>query len=104
MEKCFSKTSPFYLQTLMNTYQGPLFSAEQKQSTWELTKILSKALFAKLSKASTCTRAAATNNLFSLNSLLLWASIQHHAMMKAFEEHNFEKHPDVQPKVLNYQG
>ena len=35
MEKWFSKTSTFYLQTLLNTCQGPLFSAKQKHSTWD---------------------------------------------------------------------
>ena len=46
MEKWFSKTSTFYLHTLLNTYSGPLFSAEQNHSMWELTKILTKVLFA----------------------------------------------------------
>ncbi len=83
---------------------GPLVLGRAKMATWELTKILSKVLFAKLSKASACAKAAATNDPFFLNLLVLWASIKHHTVMKAFKEHNFEGHPNIQPKVLNYLG
>jgi hypothetical protein len=104
MEKWFSKTTTFYLRTLHNTYQGPLFTAEQKKSTWDLTKILTKVLFGELSKASSCARAAPSDDPFTLNSLVLWATVQHHAIMKAFKEHDFEGHPEVQPKVLDFLG
>lgn len=106
MEKWFAKTSTFYPQTLMNTHQGPPFSAKQKRSTWELTKILTKVLFAELSKASTCACASTTKDPFTLNSFVFWASIQHHSVMKvkAFKDHDFKGHPEVQPKVLDYLG
>ena len=103
MEHWFGKTSSFYLRTLINTFRGPCFTKEQ-QSVWDLMKILSKVLFAELSKASSCARAAASSDPFTLNSLVLWATIQHHSVMKAFKEHNFEGHPEVQPKVLDYLG
>ena len=41
---------------------------------------------------------------FTLNSLVFWVSIQQHSVMKAFKDHNFEGHPEVQPKVLDYLG
>jgi hypothetical protein len=104
LEKWFQKTSSFYQRTLINTFRGPCFAKEQQQSVWDLTKILSKVLFAELSKASSCARAASSSDPFALNSLVLWASIQHHGVMKSFKEHDFEGHPEVQPKVLDYLG
>jgi hypothetical protein len=104
MEKWFAKTTNFYLRTLINTFQGPVFTKEQQQSVWDLTKILSRVLFSELSVASACARAASTNDPFSLNALVLWATVQHHAVMKAFKDHDFEGHPEVQPKVLDYLG
>jgi copper chaperone CopZ len=104
MERWFGKTSSFYLRTLINTFRGPCFTKEQQQSVWDLTKILSRVLFAELSKASSCARAAASSDPFTLNSLVLWATVQHHSVMKAFKEHDFEGHPEVQPKVLDYLG
>jgi hypothetical protein len=81
-----------------------VYTKEQKQSVWDLTKILSRVLFNGLSVASACARASSTDEPFSLNSLVLWATIQHHAVMKAFKDHDFEGHPEVQPKVLDYLG
>jgi hypothetical protein len=104
LERWFAKTSQFYLRTLLNTHQGPVFTKEQKQSVWDLTKILSRVLFNELSVASACARASSTDEPFSLNALVLWATIQHHAVMKTFKDHDFEGHPEVQPKVLDYLG
>jgi hypothetical protein len=104
LERWFSKTSTFYLRTLINTFQGPVFTKEQQQSVWDLTKILSRVLFNELSVASACARAASTDDPFLLNALVLWAAVQHHAVMKAFKDHDFEGHPEVQPKVLDYLG